>query len=128
MTKRPRLPQQKTQQLTASFEASSFSGPLPPPQMLADYEKAQPGAGSRIFQLTEKEQDHRHNLESRNLTWVGTIQIIGQCMGFLLGLAGIGGGIFLLYSGKSIEGYVTMVGTLVSLLLANQKKKQQSRD
>jgi len=49
-------------------------------------------------------------------------------MGFLLGLAGIGGGIFLLYSGKSIEGYVTMVGTLVSLLLANQKKKQQSRD
>ena len=35
-----------------------FKGPLPPPEMLAEYENALPGAADRIIKMAEKSLDH----------------------------------------------------------------------
>ena len=40
-----------------------FSGPIPHPRLLAEYEKLQPGSMDRFMKMAEKQQDHRINLE-----------------------------------------------------------------
>lgn len=41
------------------------SGPLPPPEMLREYEKIIPRAAERFLALVEKEQDNRNKIEQR---------------------------------------------------------------
>lgn len=43
--------------------SQSFTGPLPPPEALANYEQASPGAADRILRMAEGQQQHRHGLE-----------------------------------------------------------------
>jgi len=54
-------------QLINGIMASSveFRGPLPPPQMLRQYEVAMPGAMERIVTMAEKEQNHRHDMDKK---------------------------------------------------------------
>jgi uncharacterized membrane protein len=40
--------------------AGAFSGPLPPPDVLADYERVQPGLGREIVDQWKAETRHRH--------------------------------------------------------------------
>lgn len=64
---------------------ASMSGPFPPPAMLAQYEDILPGSAERIFQLTEKEQAHRHDLESTGLR----DEIFYRRLGMILGAASL---------------------------------------
>jgi len=41
----------------------SYSGPLPPPGVLAEFEKVLPGSAERIFVMAEKQLEHRMSLE-----------------------------------------------------------------
>ncbi|MBI2410337.1 MAG: DUF2335 domain-containing protein [Candidatus Kerfeldbacteria bacterium] len=43
----------------------SFSGPIPPPDVLNDYERIEKGLASRIVNMAEKQSGHRQNIESR---------------------------------------------------------------
>ncbi|GGB37994.1 hypothetical protein GCM10011505_19410 [Tistrella bauzanensis] len=45
----------------------AISGPLPPPDILAQYEDIVPGAAARIVSWAEKEQAHRHAIDSDGL-------------------------------------------------------------
>jgi uncharacterized membrane protein len=42
--------------------SQQFSGPIPPPQILGDYDKVQPGFAERIIAMAEREQSHRHGI------------------------------------------------------------------
>src|SRR5215469_6508990 len=46
-----------------AHEVAEFSGPLPPPSYLRDYETVVTGAASRIIAMAENEQTHRHRWE-----------------------------------------------------------------
>ncbi len=46
-------------------QAESFSGPLPPPSLLVQYDKLVKNGAERIFQHAEREQLHRHEIETR---------------------------------------------------------------
>lgn len=43
-------------------QSSSFSGPLPPPAMLKEYNDVIADGAERIFSMTEQEQNSRHEL------------------------------------------------------------------
>ena len=63
-----RRKQRETQRLQVTEtiqQRIEFSGPIPPPQVLKQYEEIIPGAGERILAMAEKEQDHRHGLVER---------------------------------------------------------------
>lgn len=49
-------PSQRASLIHAQME---FSGPLPPPQILGQYDEVLPGAAERILRMAEKQQDHR---------------------------------------------------------------------
>lgn len=48
--------------------AASFTGPIPPPSLLADYERISPGLSDRIFSMAEDEAKHRRTSESAIIT------------------------------------------------------------
>lgn len=50
----------------SAVKAESFSGPIPPPSILSEYENRFPGFGERILAMAERESAHRHELENAN--------------------------------------------------------------
>ena len=83
---------------------AGFAGPLPPPEMLAEYDAVLPGGADRIVSMAEDQSAHRRRMESR-----------GQMFGFVLALVAILGGIGLILDGKSTAGLVPLVGALGGL-------------
>jgi hypothetical protein len=53
--------------IQASRIQSSYSSPLPPPEIIEGYEKVLRGSADRILTLTEKQSEHRRELEKLNL-------------------------------------------------------------
>lgn len=49
-----------------SAQVSTFSGPLPHPAQLAQYEQVQPGFAQAILTMAQKDQEHQHQMELRN--------------------------------------------------------------
>jgi uncharacterized membrane protein len=68
----------------------SFEGPLPPPQLLAQYEAAIPGLGERIITLMEKQTDHRISLENKVIGPDTTRSTWGLVAGFVVAMTGLG--------------------------------------
>lgn len=50
-----------------SIQAGSFSGPLPPPEVLREYGEVVPGLSEKIVEMADREQHHRHRLERDDL-------------------------------------------------------------
>ena len=69
-------------------------GPIPPPEILAGYEKALPGGADRILAMAATQQKHRHGMESKVLDshiarsqqglWCGLVVAIGGLSVFRL--------------------------------------------
>lgn len=53
--------------IQASRIQSSYSSPLPPPEIIEGYEKILRGSADRILTMTEKQSEHRRELEKLNL-------------------------------------------------------------
>jgi len=47
------------------FARSSFSGPMPPPDLVAQYEELLPGAAKFFFVTLDRQTTHRHALEAK---------------------------------------------------------------
>lgn len=59
-------------QVAPKVIAASYEGPFPPPAHLNQYEQILPGAAERIFKFSEREQAHRHNLETSRCESINT--------------------------------------------------------
>jgi uncharacterized membrane protein len=92
---------------------SQHSGPIPSPEIIGGYEKVLAGSADRIIKMAEKEQEHRHKVQLRGQTQIATITFIGQMFAFLMGICGIGGGIYLVNNDKSIVGFSVFFTSLV---------------
>lgn len=88
-------------------------GPLPHPRIMRQYQEILPGAADRIITMAEKQQAHRMGLENSVIS--GDIKRAdrGLLFGFVLFLVFAGGGIALLWTGKSTEGYALLLSSLI---------------
>lgn len=78
--KKPNNPNQSDDdgaQVVAVAQAT-WSGPLPPPSALAQYNDVVPNGAERIFAAWEEESLHRRKLESRDLTLDGVEIVLGR--------------------------------------------------
>lgn len=100
-----------------------WSGPLPPPAALEQFERSSPGAADRILSMAEREEKHRHEQERKMLSSDTSARSRGQFMAFLIAVVIILGGMWLIHDGKSIEGLIavlTPLAVLVGLFLRSQ--------
>lgn len=109
-----------------------FSGPLPPPKIIKDYDEILPGAAERIFALAESETRQRHNLENKIVSSGTRDSTLGVIFAFIIGLVGIGGGVYVITLGYELSGTVLSGASLASIVgsfiygTRNGKKSEDS--
>ena len=126
----PAIPQQKIadsqspetiNQILA--QGASFSGPIPPPAILQEYNRITPGLAERIVSMAEKEALHRHEIEHKALTADISDQNkmfsearLGQICGFIIGLAAIIAGVYTATNGAQWPGGIIGGGGIIGLV------------
>jgi uncharacterized membrane protein len=107
------------------IEKQEFSGPIPSPQMLAEYERILPGLARDIVDRANREQEYRHevgrsNVDARRsgIRHAATQIYLGQGFAFIIAMTAIGGGIWLIGSGYSAGGLTSIISALAALVVA----------
>lgn len=95
--------------------AYSFSGPLPPPEALEKYNQVLPGAAERILMMAEQQGKHRQLIEKRVIDSNAFTQKMGPVLGFIVAMTAVLGGIYLVHSGQSTAGLVSILVPLATL-------------
>lgn len=106
-------PQAPTRRVTASI--SAFQGPLPPPELLEQYNRIIPNGADRIVTMAESQLRHRQSLESAVVHSNIKSESRGQLFALILGLVAIIGGIGLVAFNKSAQGLVAIITAFVAL-------------
>jgi uncharacterized membrane protein len=106
----------QTAAIQARFQGEFFSGPLPPPNLLARYNDVVANGAERILAMAERQSKHRELLEAQVVAGNLKSQDRGTLYAFIIALITILGGIFLIYMGKDASGLATIISSLVGLI------------
>lgn len=101
-----------------------YSGPLPHPQHLEMYERTLPGAADRILTMAEKEQDHRHAWEDRELRSSIFTETVGRFGGIGVAVALVVGAVFCAVTGANAIGVALVTASAVSMVPAIIKGRE----
>lgn len=94
----------------------SFSGPLPPPEVLIRYKEAVADGPERIFAMAEKESAHRQGNESAVIAASIRNEQRGQWFAFIIVIFALSLGGLLSFHDKQLAGLTTMVTALATLV------------
>lgn len=130
-----------TQRRTAKNEVSAnrqqvsvseyrHSGPIPDPMTLEGYNNIVPGAADRIIKMAEEQSSHRRALELVAIKSRSRDSLLGIIFGFLLALATIFAGTYVILEGfiwgGTILGSAGLVG-LVSVFIYGTSSSRKER-
>jgi uncharacterized membrane protein len=111
----------------AKFQAEFFSGPVPPPSLLARYNDVIPDGAERILAMAERQSKHREILESQVITGNISAQKMGSIFAFIICLVAVVGGFSLIWIGKSADGLAAIIASLTALAGVFVYGKRQQR-
>lgn len=108
------------------------SGPLPDSKEFGEYEKALPGAGDRILQMAENEQEHRIELSKKEQENYyksnDRLTIIGVICSTIVSVFGITGSVILGIAGQpwasGIIGTLSLGSIVANILKATSHKSE----
>ena len=104
----------------------NYSGSIPHPRLMADWENVIPGSADRILKKFEVQSEHRIDIESRVVRAQNFKQIGGLICGFIVVMFTIGGGIYTALNGHPLlGGSLSFAGLamIVGAFLSTQFKK-----
>lgn len=105
-----------------------YSGPIPPPEIMAKFDEIEPGFANRILTMAEKGQFHRHNMETMVITSRTRLETRGQWFGASIAVAIIAAGVWLIINDKDVWGLAVILAdmaTLIGLFLYSRKVKKE---
>lgn len=110
--------------LEAQSVSQHWSGPLPPPSALAQFEKIIPHGAERILAMVEREQAHRLATDKEDLS--ASIQDTrrGHYVGGLIALAAIAASVYTVYLGAHWAVSVALVGLPISAIINSILKRK----
>lgn len=121
----------KENHLVAQTVSTSFSGPLPPPVVLQQYNQIIPGAAERILKMAESQSEHRRQLEQKVIASDIRNSRLGLLFGFVITMTAIVTGTFLiLKTGNPVAGGLLSVGsiaTLAGVFIYGSRQRTQER-
>ena len=125
----------QTKQVRVETQVATFSGPLPPPKLLQDYEAIQPGFAERIVKMAEQEADHRRLQETKALDTDivlnhkdFTERKTGQFLAFAIVIIMAFVGAYLALNGSEIAGSVFGGPAIVSIVGAFLNKNKTTNN
>lgn len=131
VTPNPQNQKRLARQQMSMTQSFSFSGPLPPPQLLKQYNDVVPNGAERLMQMAERQQGHRHDLENVVINGNVKAEARGQWMGLLISVVVIVAGTYLAAMGKQITGGLLVgvdVVALASVFVIGKQKQQRELD
>lgn len=112
---------------TRMISATSYQGPLPPPELFAQYEQILPGAADRILSMAERQSQHRQTKELKQVNAESRDSLLGIISAFIISIITIISGVYVIMNGHAVSG--TILGTtglvsLVSVFIYGTRNKQ----
>lgn len=107
----PQLVRRVTQQVSASF-----SGPIPPPDILIKYNDAIPHGAERILEMAEKQNEHRMALETKVISADIVRANFGVAAGLIVAVLFGVLSFLLIRGGQQVAGLILGTGDLVGLV------------
>lgn len=105
-----------------------FVGPIPSPSHLMEYEKIGTGFADRIIAMAEKEQNHNIEMNKEAQRLAARDSKMGMIFSLITILSTLLAGTILILNGKSVEGLVSLLvglGTIVSLFTKSYLEKSK---
>jgi len=113
-------------------ESRFFSGPLPPPEVLEEFNRIVPGSARRIFDLVETQSRHRIDLERRVIDSDISRSRAGLWMGLVVSLAAICGGVYVAVTVSPTAGATIATASVVGLagvfVYGTYSRRQERRE
>jgi uncharacterized membrane protein len=106
----------QNQALQIKTSRTQFVGPIPPPEILIKYNDAVPDAAERILKMAETQLAHRISIENQVVSSNCKAQQRGPIYGLLVCFAAIGGGIYLVHTGKDAAGLASLITPLAGIV------------
>ncbi len=78
-------------QIVKAVHASLYAGPIPPPEVLAQYEDVLPGLADRIMAESERQRAHRQGAEMTLIRNDARARMAGLIAGLVVALAALAG-------------------------------------
>ncbi len=94
-------------------EETHFSGPLPPPEMLEQYNKGVPDAANRILVMAEKQAEHRRYCEKKQVDTESRDSLLGILSALIVSIVILITGTVIVIVAGGVVG--TIAGTLLNL-------------
>jgi len=101
---------------TVETMAASFSGPLPPPEMLRAYDEVLPGSAKDFLATLKVEQAHRIGWENRISEAMIRQENQGQWFGFLIAVFAIVASVYLARHGNNLVAAILAGVTAVAFV------------
>ena len=79
----------KIHQVTLERRLEITQGPLPRPEVLAEYDRALPGLAAKLVEWTENETGHRHQLEETSFDEAKSLRSRAQVFGVVVSVTGL---------------------------------------
>jgi len=102
-------------------QISAHQGPLPPPQILAAYEQAHPGAAAWVLKEAEASAAHVREMERRAIRYQARDALLHRILPFLLVALLLTISAILAIFASAIVGVVAFVSTLASVVIVYLK-------
>jgi len=127
------LPGPTQQKILKAFKSvsihQSFSGPIPPPNILKGYNDVVKDGAERIMSMAERQSNHRITLEDHAIREELRQSGRGQIFGFVLGIVGLGLATYLAIYGHEVIagvfGTTTIVGLVAVFVIGKKAQKQE---
>lgn len=109
------------------YQSYGFSGPIPPPEIFAGYDRALPNGADRVMKMAEREQEHRHKMEDTIVRKESFEKRAGLIFAFTLSTLALGVSAYLLIctekSGQGLTIFILeFVGIAGAFLGARRQK------
>jgi uncharacterized membrane protein len=107
-----------------------FSGPLPPPDLLADYNNAFSGAAERIVAMAESQLKHRQSIEMKVVDSNCWNESAGLVVGSSIAVLALLVCAYLIVHDKSLQGFgviLTAIGALAGTFIYSRHAQSKER-
>ncbi len=137
LLKNSNIPKSKREKITSLAltiveKSSSFSGPIPPPMLLDEYEKIVPGAAKDIMSEFKEQSKHRRKLEKDTINSQIKQSGRGQIFAFVISILIISvSGYFAFleqYTLAGVFGTVTLSTILSSFFIGKKKQERNLKE
>jgi uncharacterized membrane protein len=111
--------------------SQSWTGPLPPPAALVQFNDAIPNGADRIMSMVEREQAHRIDYESKRLKSLSSDFKRGHYIGGLVCLCAIGGAVYTAVIGAPAAVSIALVSVpvlgMIKAFIPNRDDKPKEK-